>query len=50
MYDALFTGMRSVGRNESTGEYLMKMVMQMLMNVSLGLVICFVASPSACTP
>ena len=28
MYDALFTGFRSVGRNESTGEYLMKMVLQ----------------------
>ncbi|GMH92096.1 hypothetical protein TL16_g12247 [Triparma laevis f. inornata] len=28
MYDALFTGFRSASRNESTSEYLMKMVMQ----------------------
>jgi len=40
MYDALFTGFRSVGRNESTGEYLMKMVLQLLMNFSIGLIMC----------
>jgi len=28
MYDALFMGFRSMGRNESTGEYVMKMVLQ----------------------
>jgi hypothetical protein len=42
MYDALFTGFRSMGRNESTGEYLMKMVLQIFMNFSLGLCLTFV--------
>ncbi|GMI22846.1 hypothetical protein TeGR_g4464 [Tetraparma gracilis] len=41
MYDALFMGFRSMGRNESTGEYVMKMVMQMFMNFSMGLVLTF---------
>ena len=40
MWDALFTGFRSVGRNESTSEYIMKMIMQTLMNFTLGLVMC----------
>ncbi|GMI60599.1 hypothetical protein ScalyP_jg8167 [Parmales sp. scaly parma] len=41
MWDALFVGMRSMGRNESTGEYMMKMLMNVLMNFTLGLVMCF---------
>ena len=42
MWDALFTGFRSMGRNESIIEYAMKMVMQALMNFSIGLIMCLV--------
>ena len=42
MYDAIFSGFRSMSRNESTSEYLMKMVMQAMFNFSIGLLICLV--------
>lgn len=38
MWDAMFVGMRSMSRDESMAEYLLKMVVQVLINFSLGLV------------
>ena len=42
MYDAMFSGFRAMSRDESTGEYLMKLLMQALMNFTIGLTMCFV--------
>ena len=42
MWDALFMGFRSMGRNESTGEYMLKMLINILMNFTMGLCMCFV--------
>mmetsp|Transcript_23381 Transcript_23381/g.26907 ORF Transcript_23381/g.26907 Transcript_23381/m.26907 type:complete len:181 (+) Transcript_23381:135-677(+) len=38
MWDALFTGMRSMGRDESMMEYVLKVLMNALINFSLGLI------------
>jgi len=38
MWDAMFIGMRSMGRNENMVEYGLKVLMQILLNFSLGLV------------
>jgi len=35
-------GFRSMGRNESTGEYVLKMLMNIMMNFTVGLCMCFV--------
>lgn len=39
MWDAMFMGMRSMGRDESMIEYGLKVLMQVLMNFSMGLII-----------
>lgn len=38
MWDALFMGMRKIGRDESWGEYALKMMMQVMMNFSIGMI------------
>jgi len=38
MWDAMFMGMRSMGRDESMPEFLLKMLMQVLINFSMGLI------------
>ncbi|KAL7506272.1 hypothetical protein ACHAXN_003553 [Cyclotella atomus] len=38
MWDAMFMGMRSMGRDESMVEYIFKMLMQVLINFSMGLI------------
>uniref|UniRef100_A0A7S2A693 Uncharacterized protein n=1 Tax=Trieres chinensis TaxID=1514140 RepID=A0A7S2A693_TRICV len=38
MWDAMFMGMRSMGRDESFAEYALKMIVQVLINFSIGLV------------
>jgi len=38
MWDAMFIGMRSMSRDESMVDYLLKMVVQVLINFSLGLI------------
>jgi hypothetical protein len=38
MYDALFMGMRSMSRDESMMEYVMKMLIQFLLNMSMGMI------------
>ncbi len=42
MYDAMFGGFRAMARDESTGEYMMKLLLQALMNFTIGFVMCFV--------
>jgi len=42
MWDAMFMGMRSMGRDESFIEYSLKVLMQVLMNFSAGLVMALV--------
>ena len=42
MWDAMFMGMRSMGRDESMMEYILKMLMQVLINFSMGLVMALV--------
>ena len=42
MWDAMFMGMRSMGRDESMMEYLFKMLLQVLINFSMGLVMALV--------
>merc|ERR1712232_1080239 len=42
MWDAMFIGMRSMGRDESMVEYLLKMLMQVLINFSMGLIFALV--------
>lgn len=42
MWDAMFMGMRSMGRDESIIEYGLKVLMQVLLNFSLGLVMALV--------
>lgn len=42
MWDAMFMGMRSMGRDESIIEYGLKVLMQVLMNFSVGLVMALV--------
>lgn len=42
MWDAMFIGIRSIGRDESIFEYGMKLLMQILLNFSLGLVMALV--------
>lgn len=43
MWDAMFMGMRSMGRDESMLEYGLKVLLQVLLNFSLGLVMAFIA-------
>jgi hypothetical protein len=38
MWDALFMGFRKMGRDESWGEYALKMLLQILMNFSFGMI------------
>jgi len=40
MWDAMFMGMRSMSRDESMVEYMLKMLIQVLINFSLGLIMC----------
>jgi len=47
MWDAMFMGMRSMGRDESMIEYGLKVLMQVLMNFSVGLVMALFIS-AAC--
>lgn len=42
MWDAMFMGMRSMGRDESMAEYMLKMLMQVLINFSMGLLMALV--------
>lgn len=42
MWDAMFMGMRSMGRDESMVEYMFKMLIQVLINFSMGLVMALV--------
>mmetsp|Transcript_28217 Transcript_28217/g.83148 ORF Transcript_28217/g.83148 Transcript_28217/m.83148 type:complete len:296 (-) Transcript_28217:15-902(-) len=42
MWDAMFMGMRSMSRDESFVEYALKMLIQVLINFSMGLVVAFV--------
>lgn len=42
MWDALFMGIRHMGRDESTAEYLLRVLMQVLVNFSMGLVMALV--------
>ena len=42
MWDAMFMGMRSMSRDESMVEYMLKMLMQVLINFSMGLVMALV--------
>lgn len=42
MWDAMFMGMRSMGRDESMVEYLLKMLMQVLINFSMGLIMALI--------
>ena len=42
MWDAMFMGMRSMGRDESLVEFALKMLLQVLINFSLGLVMALV--------
>lgn len=42
MWDAMFMGFRSMGRDESMVEYMLKMLMQILINFSMGLIMALV--------
>ncbi|KAL9180029.1 hypothetical protein ACHAXT_007999 [Thalassiosira profunda] len=42
MWDAMFMGMRSMSRDESMAEYLLKMLVQVLINFSMGLIMALV--------
>lgn len=42
MWDAMFMGFRSMGRDESMVEYMLKMLMQVLINFSMGLIMALV--------
>ncbi|KAL7482186.1 hypothetical protein ACHAW6_007880 [Cyclotella cf. meneghiniana] len=42
MWDAMFMGMRSMGRDESMVEYMFKMLLQVLINFSMGLIMALV--------
>lgn len=42
MWDAMFMGMRSMSRDESMVEYMLKMLMQVLINFSMGLIMALV--------
>jgi hypothetical protein len=42
MYDAIFSGIRSMSRDESMGEYMLKMAMQAMFNLSIGLIGCLI--------
>lgn len=47
-WDAFFVGMRSMGRDESFVEYALKMLMQVLVNFSLGLIMALIVSEFGC--
>jgi len=42
MWDAMFIGMRSMGRDENMIQYVLKVLMQVLLNFSMGLIIALV--------
>jgi len=42
MWDAMFMGFRSMGRDEGMAEYMLKMLMQVLINFSMGLIMALI--------